>query len=166
VGHFACQLAHLVGAHVVALIRREETAELVRAAHADDIVISEDVEEARQFGPYRLIVESVGGQVLAKALSMLASDGLCVSFGASSGAEVTFDLTNLMRARRASLYGLLLFNEFRREPAAVGLTRLASLVADQRLRPHIALEAPWTEIGSVARQLLDRRISGKAVLHT
>jgi hypothetical protein len=27
------------------------------------------------------------------------------------------------------------------------------------------VEAPWTEIGEVARQLVDRKFVGKAVLH-
>jgi hypothetical protein len=27
------------------------------------------------------------------------------------------------------------------------------------------VEAPWTQIGQVARQLLDRKFVGKAVLH-
>ena len=31
--------------------------------------------------------------------------------------------------------------------------------------PHIAIEASWTEIGPIARQLLDRAFAGKAVLH-
>jgi len=30
------------------------------------------------------------------------------------------------------------------------------LVAARTPRPHIAAEAPWTEIGPIARQLLDR----------
>jgi hypothetical protein len=33
------------------------------------------------------------------------------------------------------------------------------------LHPHISVEASWTEIGPVARQLLDRSFAGKAVLH-
>jgi NADPH:quinone reductase len=42
---------------------------------------------------------------------------------------------------------------------------LASLVARPVLRPHVAVEAPWYEIGAIARQLLDRAFAGKAVLH-
>ena len=33
------------------------------------------------------------------------------------------------------------------------------------LRARIEIEAPWTEIAAVARQLLDRSFMGKAVLH-
>jgi hypothetical protein len=35
----------------------------------------------------------------------------------------------------------------------------------QSLRPQIAVEAPWSEIGTVARRLIDREFTGKAVLH-
>lgn len=165
VGLFGCQLAHLVGARVVGLIRRSEHTELVKAAHADEVVVSEDGSAAKQFGPYRLILESVGAQVLANVLGMLAPEGVCVAYGSSAGAETTFNLWSLSGAGRASLYGFALWNELRREPAASGLERLVNLVATQRLHPHIAVEAPWTEVGAVAQQLLERRIPGKAVLH-
>jgi hypothetical protein len=38
------------------------------------------------------------------------------------------------------------------------------MVAAGTLKPHIAVQAPWSEIGSVAEQLLDRAYPGKAVL--
>jgi hypothetical protein len=31
--------------------------------------------------------------------------------------------------------------------------------------PQIGVEAPWSEIGAVARRLIDREFAGKAVLH-
>src|SRR5262249_55537292 len=62
------------------------------------------------------------------------------------------------------LYGLYVFEEFERESAASGLARLLRLIEEDRLRPLVDLEAPWTEVGAVARQLLDRRFPGKAVL--
>jgi len=40
-----------------------------------------------------------------------------------------------------------------------------SLIAAGKLKPTISVEAPWTQIGQVARQLLDRQFVGKAVLH-
>jgi NADPH:quinone reductase len=45
------------------------------------------------------------------------------------------------------------------------LARLAGLIARGNLRPHISVEAPWTEIGPIARRLLDRAFAGKAVFH-
>jgi len=39
------------------------------------------------------------------------------------------------------------------------------LIAEKKLRPQITVEAPWGEIGTVARRLIDREFTGKAVLH-
>jgi NADPH:quinone reductase-like Zn-dependent oxidoreductase len=95
----------------------------------------------------------------------LAKGGICVTLGVSAGAEVTVDVGQFFRLGRRSLYGFILFEEFGDDPASDGLARLAGLVAAGQLRPHISVEAPWTEIADVAQQLLDRRYPGKAVLH-
>src|SRR5215213_8604144 len=79
-GLFALQLARDSGARVVALIRRQEHEELVREAGAHEVVVDESGAEAGSSGPYDLILESVGGNVL----SMLAPEGTCVSYGTSS----------------------------------------------------------------------------------
>jgi hypothetical protein len=49
--------------------------------------------------------------------------------------------------------------------ASIGLQRLAGLVGDGKLTPHLGVEAEWREIGQVAQALIDRRFQGKAVLH-
>lgn len=164
VGSFACQLARLLGARVVAQIRREEYGELVRKNGADDVVVSEDAGLACDYAPYKLIAESVGGKVLANCLSLLEKGGVCVSFGTSAGREVTFDASRFYATGRATLYGFILFHELGLEPASKGLGRLAGLMADGRLRANITLEESWDKIGEVARDLFDRKIPGKAVL--
>ncbi len=64
------------------------------------------------------------------------------------------------------LYGLILFDELVRvEPAGKGLALLADLVQRKVLKPAIEVEAPWTDIGRIASDLLERKFSGKAVLH-
>jgi NADPH:quinone reductase-like Zn-dependent oxidoreductase len=165
VGLFACQLAYLMGARVVAVIRQPHYEVLVHTAGAHAVVISEDGADARQFGPYHLFADGVGGQVLANAISMLGPDGLGVLYGTAAESEFRFNLWPFLGAGRARLYGLVLFNELAREPAADGLTRLVQLMADGRLHPHIDIEESWTEIGIVAQRLLDRKVAGKAVLH-
>ncbi len=163
-GHFALQLARLSGAHVVAQVRRKENEALVREAGAQEVAFGEDGSAAREFGPYHLILESVGGRVLGDALAMLAPGGTCVAFGVSAAVEATFDVRSFYLTGGASMYGFILFHEVLAKPASEGLARLSRLVAEGRLRPHVSVEAPWTEVGDVARQLLDRGFTGKAVL--
>jgi NADPH:quinone reductase-like Zn-dependent oxidoreductase len=165
VGDFAIQLARLAGARVAAAVRRPEQATLVKQVGADDVVVGEDIAAFEQYAPYDLVVESVGGQTLAAALAVLAKDGVCVSLGVSASNETTFDVSRFFRTGRTTLYGFILFNELDTEPAAVGLAHLAGLIAEGKLQPTISVEAPWTQIADVARQLLERRYPGKAVLH-
>jgi NADPH:quinone reductase-like Zn-dependent oxidoreductase len=165
VGHFACQLARLAGARVVGVVRRDDRAAVAREAGAHEVVVGDDVGVAAAHGPYDLILESVGAQALAQALAQLAPGGTCVTFGSSAGGETTFSSQRFYLTAGTTLYGFYLFDELARRSAAAELARLARLVADGRLRPHIAVEAPWTEIAERAQQLLDRRVVGKIVLH-
>lgn len=166
VGNFAIQLARLSGANVIAHIRQPDQEGLVKAAGAQAVVISEDLPLDSKFAPYDLVIESVGGKTLSAALGSIAPDGTVVLFGTSGGNEVTFNAQHFYgTSSGASLYALILFHELKREPASVGLQRLLKLVADHQLKPHISVEAPWTQVSDLAQQLFDRRFLGKAVLH-
>jgi NADPH:quinone reductase len=165
VGLFACRLARMSGARAVGVIRQAGREALVRDAGALQVVIGEDASAAREHGPYDLVLESVGGEALGNALSMLATGGTCVAFGVSAAVEATFDVRTFYLTGGATLYGFILFHEVLSKPASGGLARLLRLVADGDLRPRIELEAPWTEIGEVAARLIDRDYAGKAVLH-
>lgn len=166
VGLFAHQLAAQSGAYVVGTASTEEKAELVREAGADEVVIGYSaISSARQFGPYDLIIDSVGGDTLAALLPQLAPQGICVAVGFSSSNTATIDMMNLVTSGGRTLYSFFLGEELTRQSAADDLSLLARLVADGRLTPRIEVEAPWTEIDTVSRNLLERKFSGKAVLH-
>lgn len=164
VGSFACQLAHLDGAQVMAAIREPGQEGFVRSIGADLVAIGPDLSAARRHAPFDLILESVGGASLSAALTMLAPGGTCVIFGVSGSSEVRFDAGAFYRTGATTLYGLMLHLEFRHQPPNVGLKQLAGLVAQGKLKPPIAVEAPWTEIDRVANDLMNRRFVGKAVM--
>jgi len=161
VGDFAVQLARLAGAHVTAVARRADQAPAVRELGAHEVVMGDDIPSSPKFD---LILDSVGGRTLGTALAALDRGGICVTFGVSAGAEVTFDARTFFVGGRATLYGFYLFQELGLEPASVGLRRLADLVAAGQLTPHVSVERPWKEIGQVALDLMHRRFPGKAVL--
>ena len=166
VGHLAIQLAAASGALVWGQVRRPEFRAAVAEWCGERVVLGADLKAAAPHGPFHLILDSVGGSALAAAMTMLGPGGSCVTFGVSESATTTIASGEFFRIGGVKLYGLILFHELRRvEPAADGLSLLAGLVAGRVLRPHISVEASWTEIGRVARQLLDRSFAGKAVLH-
>jgi len=164
VGMFAVELARLSGAMVVGLTHHSGFEAIVREAGASQVVAGEDASAAAPFGPFHLIVDGVGGPVLASAIGLLAPGGVCVTYGSAGGQEVTFNIRALLAAAGASITGLVLGNEEKKEPASIGLKRLGTLVSEGRLHPRIEVEAPWDQVAEVARRLIDREFAGKAAL--
>jgi NADPH:quinone reductase-like Zn-dependent oxidoreductase len=163
VGHLAVQMAATGGARVCGLVRQEKHVDFVREAGAHTAIADETGAAVKESGPFNLTLESVGGEVFANAVAAAAMFGRIVCYGASAGGTVTFDPAPIQR-NRLVVSGLGVFVELNRETASAGLSRLARMVEAGMLRPHIAFEAPWTEVGDAAQQLLDRAYPGKAVL--
>lgn len=162
VGNFALQLARAAGASKrVALVRDAAQTDEVQHAGATEVQVGSLDPAAR----YALIVDGVGGSVLGTALGLLASGGVCVSFGASADDQVTFDNRQFFAGGKTRLYGLTLFEELRASGgAATGLTKLVDLVSDGLLNPQISVEQSWRSAAAVAQALITRQFSGKAVL--
>ena len=166
VGHLACQLAAVAGALVWGHVRREGHRAAVAEWCGDRVVLGRDLTAARPHGPFWLILDSLGGAALSAALGMLQSNGTCVTFGVSEASTTTFESREFFGTGGVKLYGLTLFHELMSvERAGIGLRLLAELVEAKKLRPEIAVEAPWSEISTIARRLIDREFTGKAVLH-
>lgn len=166
VGHIAIQLAAACGAQVYSHIRQAKHEALVSAASTGGVIVGETLAAAGPFGPFDLVVDGIGGSALSAGLTMLRRNGVCVTYGATEGEDVRFDSTVFFRASGTTLKALVLGDDLAAtEPAADGLVILLGLVKAGRLRPHIGIEAPWTDVADIARQLIERRFSGKAVLH-
>ncbi|EFH86996.1 zinc-binding dehydrogenase [Ktedonobacter racemifer] len=165
VGLFAHQLARLSGAYVVGTARHARNEAFVREAGADEVIVGDDLEPARAYGPYHLIIDSVGGKTLESALSLLATGATCVTLGWSASPSVTMDVSNFILTGRTTLYGLNMYTEFDSRARSEDLAWLAHMVAKQQLQTPIEVEASWHNIGEVAQRLLQRQFTGKAVLH-
>lgn len=166
VGHFACQLAQAAGALVWGHVRREAQRESVAQWTGGRVVVGAELSAAKEHGPYWLIVDSVGGSALSAALAMLAPNGTCVTLGITEGPTATVESRDFFSTGGARLYGLTLFHELMSvERGGIGLALLAGEIAAGRLKPQIAVEAAWGEVGAIAQRLIDRDFTGKAVLH-
>lgn len=166
VGHFGCRLAKLAGARVVGVARSAASEAAVRRFGADQVaVIGDDPSRSIAYGPFDLVLESVGGASMSASIAMLAADGICVVFGSSAAAEASFDARAFFLGGGRRIFGLALFHELAtREPARIGLSRLLQLVAAGQLSPEIAVDRPWGDVAAVADDLINRRYPGKAVL--
>jgi NADPH2:quinone reductase len=137
----------------------------VREAGAHEVVIGEDTQAAGAFGPYDMILESVGGASLATALEQLAPEGICISYGWSGSASSTIAIPPLVLNGRSSLQGFFLHRECEGRSVADGLAYLVALVGNGAMPVVIGAEASWDEMGQIAQQLIARSFAGKAILH-
>ncbi len=165
VGLFTHQIARLNGAYIVGTARKTENEALVREAGADEVIVGDDLAPASAYGPYDLIIDSLGGKPLESVLSLLAPGATCVLLGwsASPEAKATINLSNLIVTGGTTLTTLSYGRQLTTH--AQDLARLVHMVAEQQLRTSIAVEASWHGIGEVAQRLLQRQFTGKAVLH-
>ena len=163
VGIFATQLARLAGARAAALVHRPEKRDAV-VPYADDVFVGADASAARDGGPYDLILESVGGEVFAGALQLLAQDGMLVTFGTSAKRRSTIDVAPFYAHGGRSIYGFIIFHELEREPAGLGLARLVALLAAGQLDVRIDDVLPVARIGDAAERLWNRGVTGKLVV--
>ncbi|HEY2601188.1 MAG TPA: zinc-binding dehydrogenase [Thermoleophilaceae bacterium] len=161
VGTFALQLAVAAGANVTALVSRPERAEGARALGAHEVV----TELGEETGPFDLVLEGVGGQVLVDAIRRLAAKGTVTAYGMAGGqqpAPLAFYDFAAGGGQLGRLIGFFIYATGE-ETFGEDLGMLAGLVADGRLRVDSTVR-DWSETRAALQDFRDRRISGKLVL--
>jgi NADPH2:quinone reductase len=163
VGVFACQLAVQMGANVYGQIRHAKHELLVASTGAAPLLTS-DGTAVSAFGPFRSIIDGVGGSLLANVLPSLSEDGRAVLYGFTERKSAEIGIANLVFTGAGRIEGFYLFREAQFESCAKGLARLGHLVDDGRLDCHVEVVEDWSKVGPVANDLSQRRFAGKAVL--
>lgn len=158
VGRFAVQIARLGGARVTAVARDGARATGLEALGADVVVTG--IEQAQ--GPFDLILESVGGDSLTRALALLAPGGDRVSFGASCDRPALLDSRALFNGAPGARINA--YQVFEVPGAGADLALLLELVRSGRLDPQVERVAGWHDAPAMLEALAARRVSGKEVL--
>ncbi|MGW3966556.1 zinc-binding dehydrogenase [Amycolatopsis sp. NPDC005003] len=156
VGHFAVQLAALAGARVTALAGSPDRAAGLRELGAGTVLTDLAGTEDR----YDLILDAVGGPLLARAWRSLAAGGTIHLVGGTSGQDTTFPAGNLFgfgEPRTIATYGDL-------TPPSGELADLLSLVAAGKLAAPIGLRGGWKDVDDAIQALFARKVHGKVVL--
>jgi NADPH2:quinone reductase len=97
VGLLLVQMAHHIGARVIATVSTEEKAKLARAAGADDVILYTQTDfesETRRLMDGKgvdVVYDSVGKTTFDKGLNVLRPRGMMALYGGSSGAVPPFD---------------------------------------------------------------------------
>jgi len=163
VGLFALQLAMRDGARVTAVVRSAKREALVRDHGASRVIVGITA-DAKDNGPYDVILESLGGDSLGAALGMLAPDGTVVHFGATVGTETTFPASTFYSTGGTSLYGFYAFHEVAKAPMTSDLNYLADLVRTSQLRTNIDASETFANFIEAFSARGERGLAGKIVV--
>jgi len=172
VGTFAIQCAQACGARVVATAGGAEKVAALRQLgvwraidrHSEDFVAV--ILEETQGRGVDVVLDNVGGEYVARNLSVLASGGRHVSLSFMQGAKIELDLQQVMRK------GLILTSSTLRPKSAAEKARLAQciskhllpLIAAGKIAPVVYQTVPLAQAADAHRILEDNANIGKVLL--
>jgi len=171
VGLLLVQMAHHIGARVIATVSTDEKASLAREAGADEIILYTqsdfEAETKRLTGGkgVDVVYDSVGKTTFEKGLNILRPRGMMVLFGGSSGAVPPFDLIAL--SQKGSLYvtrPTLGHYTLTREELESRSDAVLGMVALGKLKLRIEHKYPLAEAQRAHRELEGRKTTGKLLL--
>jgi NADPH2:quinone reductase len=169
VGLAAIQLAKRAGATVLATASSDDRLEHLRPFGLDHgINYSHDdwVGEVRAATGGRgvdLVVDSVGGSVLAGSVQCLAYRGRCITVGNAGREPQPLDVSGLMMGNQ-SLTGVFLGAEIANERARSMIGRLVDEVAAGRLEVVVDRKFPLAEAAAAHAYIESRKAVGRVVL--
>jgi NADPH:quinone reductase len=171
VGLLLVQMAHNIGARVIATVSTGEKAKLARAAGAHEVILythSDFEAETKRLTDGKgvnVVYDSVGKTTFEKGLNVLRPRGMMVLFGGSSGAVPPFD--PVLLSQKGSLYltrPTLVNYIATREELVARSGAVFSMIATGKLKLRIEHTYPLAEVQRAHRDLEGRKTTGKLLL--
>jgi NADPH2:quinone reductase len=171
VGLLLVQMAHNIGARVIATVSTDEKADLAREAGADEVILYTqadfEAETKRLTGGkgVDVVYDSVGKTTFEKGLNILRPRGMMVLFGGSSGAVPPFDPIILTQKGSLFLTRPSLGNYIAtREELVARSSAVFGMIAAGKLKLRIEHTYPLAEVQRAHRDLEGRKTTGKLLL--
>jgi len=175
VGLLLVQMAHNIGAHVIATVSTEGKAALARVAGADEVILytSADFEvETKRLLAEKggakgvdVVYDSVGKTTFDKGLNLLRPRGMMVLYGGSSGAVAPLD--PLVLTQKGSIFltrpslGSYIITPAELQARAGAVF---SMIREGKLKLRIEHVYPLADVQQAHRDLEGRKTTGKLLL--
>lgn len=168
VGLTAVEIAHVIGARVIAVARGAQKLEIAKAAGADLTIDSSDAnlkETLKAAGPVHVVYDAVGGAMGEAALSALAPEGRYLVIGFASG-DVPRLRPNHVLVKNVDVIGFYWGGYAKFNPAALqeSMRTLLDWAASGRITPHISHVLPLEQAADGLELLRTRKATGKVVI--
>jgi len=170
VGLAAVEIAHLLGARVIAAASADDKLRAAIARGAQDTInygAGDLVEQTRRLAPdgVDVIFDPVGGDLFEQALRLPAWNGRVLVVGFASG-RIGSAPANRLLIKGYSVLGVRAGEAARRDPAlaARSASQLAAWAASGHLRPYISASFPLEEANLALEEIAARRAVGRIAL--
>ncbi|MGU9852115.1 zinc-binding dehydrogenase [Pseudomonas koreensis] len=130
------------------------------------VIRSDDLESLRDFGPFDVILDPVGGNYAALNLKLTALDGRWVLIGLMGGREAKLDLAQVL-GKRVQLLGSTLRSrddQFKADLLSDLGQHVWPLFAEGRLSPQLAKTFAVKDAEAAFAELASNTVAGKVVL--
>jgi putative PIG3 family NAD(P)H quinone oxidoreductase len=130
------------------------------------VLRTDDLQSLRDFGPFDVILDPVGGDYSALNLQLVALDGRWVLIGLMGGREAKLDLAQVL-AKRVQLLGSTLrsrSDQFKADLLSDLGQQVWPLFAEGRLRPQLARAFAVKDAEAAFAELASNTVAGKVVL--
>ena len=168
VGLTAVEIAHVLGARVIAVARGPEKLEIARAAGADVTLDAGDEDlkaKLKAQGPVHVVYDAVGGALGEAALSALEPEGRYLVIGFASG-----DIPNLkpnhLLVKNIDVLGFYWggYTSFNKDALRDSMTTLLDWAAKGKITPHVSHILPLEQAEDGLELLRTRKATGKVVI--
>jgi len=132
-GYAALQIAHALGAHVIATTHREKYVELLRSFGADEVVLDDGVLEGTGVRANK-VLELSGPKTLADSLACLEHGGICCDTGILGG-QFTLEGFDPIKDIPNGCYLTGFFSNY---PTQEVMNQVFSFVAEKGIEPFVA----------------------------
>jgi NADPH:quinone reductase-like Zn-dependent oxidoreductase len=149
VGRLAVQLAHQMGAYVIAMVGRLDRGSGLAELGAHEVITNFDTLQ-----PVYAVLDNVGGTIFDRVLDYLELDGKVIAIGVASGRRGT--------PETGKGHEVVPFQMG--DGLAADLQYLVDRVAQGNLDPQIGWRSNWEQIQEASDALMQRQVLGKAVL--
>lgn len=170
VGLAAVEIAHLLGARVIAAASSDEKlrAAMCRGAgHSINYTSGDLVEQARALAPdgIDVIFDPVGGDLFEQSLRLPAWNGRVLIVGFASG-RIGMAPANRALIKGYSLLGVRAGEASRRDPSLAERSgrEIAAWTEAGHLRPHVSATFPLEQANRALEELASRRAVGRIAL--
>ncbi|MEO9826226.1 MAG: NADPH:quinone oxidoreductase family protein [Paracoccaceae bacterium] len=168
VGLTAVEIAHVMGANVIAVARGAEKLEIARKAGANvtlDATSADLKDQLKAAGPVHVVYDAVGGALGEAAFSALVPEGRYLAIGFASGDIPKLRLNHAL-VKNIDVIGFYwgAYAKFNQDALRDSMAELLDWAATGRITPHISHVLPLEKAQDGLELLRSRKATGKVVI--